>query len=118
MEIKTKEARIFPRIKLSVPLRYQIRGSPDFSNTISENISLNGIGFSHTEFIAPQTLLELEIPILSRVLKPVAKVIWSNPFPHSNRYHVGAELQGLDLNEKKFLSDFITMGLNQFNAAE
>ncbi len=113
MQMESKESRRFPRIKLSGPLHYQVRGSPNFSNTLSENISLNGIGFSHNEFIAPLTLLMLEIPLLSRVLMPIGKIIQSQPFPHSNRYHFGAEFLEFDANERKFLSDFITMRLNQ-----
>jgi hypothetical protein len=95
------------------PLRCQVRGSPNFSNTSSENISLNGIGFNHNEFIAPLTLVMLEIQLLSRVLRPIGKIAWSQPFSHSNKYHFGAEFLELDSSEKKYLSDFITMKINQ-----
>jgi hypothetical protein len=117
MKIKTEESRRFPRIKLLGPLRYQVRGTSDFNNTLSGNISLQGIGFTHNEFIAPSTLVMLEIPIVSRVLRPIGKIIWSSPFSHSNRYRFGVEFQELNSNEKKFLSDFITMRLNQATGA-
>jgi len=117
MQMESKESRHFPRINLTTPLRCQIRGLPDFSNTLTENISLNGIGFIDNDFIAPLTQVMLEIQIMARVLKPICKIIRSNPFPHSNKYHFGAEFLELESNEKKFLSEFITMKLNQTRGA-
>jgi hypothetical protein len=114
MSVKQEESRRFPRIKFSNPLRFQVRGSPDSSTSLSENISLNGIGFMHNNFIAPLTPLMLEIKLLSRVLRPIGRVVWSSPSAHSNRYRLGVEFLEMDIQEKKVLSDFINMRVNQY----
>lgn len=108
-----EESRRFPRLKFSSPLRFQIRGSPDYSNSISENISLKGIGFANSDFVAPLTPLMLEINLFSRILRPIAKVVWAAPVPHSNRYHLGAEFTEFQAEEQKFLADYLRMKLNR-----
>jgi hypothetical protein len=113
MAIRTEESRRFPRIQLKNPLRFQVRGSPDFGNSVSENISLNGIGLINNTFIAPLTTVMLEIQLFSRVLRPIGKVVWSQPSSHSDRYHLGAEFLEFDSKDKKLLSDFINMRLTK-----
>ena len=104
-----EDKRRFPRIRFSTPLRYQIRGSREYGDTITENISAGGIGFINNGFINPQTLVMLEINVLSRVLKSVARITWTLALPHSQRYHLGAEFMELPLPEQKYLQDFIDL---------
>lgn len=107
--VSFSEKRDFSRIKLHSPLRYQIRGRHEFYNTISDNISVGGIGFVNNKFIAPLTPLMLEINVLSRILRPIGRVAWSHPLPHSNRYRLGMEFLELNPGEKNYLKDFIDM---------
>jgi hypothetical protein len=113
MDIRPKEQRRFPRIKFQNPLHCQVRGSPDSSSTISDNISLNGIGFINDRYLPALTSIMLEINLLTRVLHPIGRVVWSAPFPHSDRFKAGVEFFEFDQQEKQFLSDFITMKLHQ-----
>jgi len=101
------EKREFPRIKLKRPLGYRARGTHETNNTISENISLGGICFVTERFIAPKTALAIEIDILTRMLCPIASVVWSWPLPHSDRYHVGVEFLEFNQRDKNYLSDYI-----------
>lgn len=109
MAIPDEEKRRSPRIRLRIPLHYQIRGSSEFGDTISDDISAGGIGFTGNKFIVPQTLVALEINLLSRILKSIGKVAWSSPLPHSDRYRLGIEFLELDLHQRNYLKDFIDM---------
>ncbi len=114
MATKLEERRNFKRLKLQTPLRYQVRGTPEFNNSISEDISTGGISFTNQSFIPKSTLVMLEIGLMTRVLNPVGRVAWSQPLPHSDRYRVGVEFMELNRWERIFLNDYINM---QFNNA-
>jgi c-di-GMP-binding flagellar brake protein YcgR len=105
--------RRFPRIELHIPLRYQIRGTSEFNNAISEDISVGGMGFLNNKFIALSSNLTLEISILSHTLTPIGKVTWTSPLPHSNRYHLGIEFLELNPVEKRYLGDYIDMQMGK-----
>jgi c-di-GMP-binding flagellar brake protein YcgR len=111
MEYQLEEKRRFPRIKLKSPMRYQIRGLPDFDNAICDNISAGGIGFLSNKFIAPRTLVMLEINLLSRILRPIGKIAASVPLPHCDRNRLGVEFLELDNKEKLYLQNYINMQL-------
>ena len=113
MNIRPKDLRRFPRIKFQNSLHYQVRGSPDSSSTISDNISINGICFINDRYLPALTSIMLDINLLSRVLRPIGRVVWSEPFSHSDRFKAGVEFFEFDQQEKKFLSEFITMKLDQ-----
>ena len=103
------EKRRFPRIKLQRPLHYQIRGVSVSNNAIGENISLGGIGLlTNNRFIAPETLVTLKVNILSRILNPTVKVIWSHLVPQFERYRLGVEFIEFDAQEKSYLADYIS----------
>lgn len=104
-----EEKRRSPRLKLTVPVRYQVRGKPKSNNVLTENISLGGIGLIDEKFIPPATTVMLEINLPSKVLNPVGRVTWSAPFPHSDRYHSGIEFLELDPDQKRHLSDYLNM---------
>jgi len=107
MEQKIEEKRRFPRIRLKAPVRFQVRGQPEFDNSLTQDISVGGMCFTNEKFIAPQTNLMLEISIFSRLLNPVGRVAWVNPIGHSNRYRLGVEFIELDAENKNFLAQFI-----------
>jgi hypothetical protein len=108
-----EEKRKSPRIKVRVPMRYQIRGSCGFNNTVCDNMSHGGLGFTNNEFIAPRTPVMLEINLPSRVLRPIGKIAWSSPIPHSNRYQLGLEFLEINPEEKNCLCDFIDMQIGR-----
>ena len=113
IESNPQERRVFTRTKLKTALRYQIRGTQDFNNAICDDISLVGIGFVNNEFLTPETLVSLEINVLSKVLHAVGKISWSLPLPHSERFRVGIQFLEFDSAQKDYLTDFIRMQLNQ-----
>ena len=108
-----KNKRRFPRIYLRAPIRYQIRGKPEFGHAVCDNISAGGMGFISEQFIPTLTPLMLEIDVLSRILRPVGKVAWSTTLPHSNRNRLGIEFIELNNIERDYLSDYINMRLGR-----
>lgn len=111
MAFELEERRRFPRVKLKSPLHYQIRGSAGFENAVCDNISLMGVGFIGNKYIAPQTLLMLEINVLNRILRPVGRIVSSSALPHSDRNRLGIEFLEFDSVEKNYLREFIYMQL-------
>jgi hypothetical protein len=104
-----KEKRLFPRVKLKLPLRYQIVNTPEAAQSVSEDLGSGGISFINGSFIAPNALVKLELYIQSKILSPVGRVTWSQLMPHSNRYRVGVEFTDFHEGEEKYLSDFINL---------
>lgn len=104
---KKNDKRNYPRIKVSAALRYQIRGTSDFNNVLSDNVSTTGLGFINDGFIAPSSNLTIEINILSRILNPIGRIAWSSPVPHSNKYRLGVEFLEINPVEKRYLNDYI-----------
>jgi hypothetical protein len=113
MEYPSEEKRSFPRVKVNIPMRYQIRGRKEFNNTVSDNISAGGIGFINDGFIAPKTSVMLEVNILSRILSPIGRIAWSSPIAHSDKYRSGVEFLEFPLSEKNYLQDYIAMRLGK-----
>lgn len=114
MAIKPEEKRRFPRIALRTPIRFQVRGLPQSDNAISENISIGGLSFVGSAFIAPSTPVMLAIDVLSRRLYPIGKVAWSCPLAHSDRNQLGIEFVELSSGEKNYLSNYIDMQMGKF----
>jgi len=108
-----EEKRHFPRIKLKSPLRYQIRGTSEFDNVVCDNISDGGVGFISNKYIPTSSLVMLEINVLSRVLRPIGRIVSSLPLPHSERNRLGIEFLEFENSEKHYLHDFIDMQLSR-----
>jgi len=109
MADRLEDHRQFARVKLQAPLRYQIRGTPEFSNTVINNISLGGLSFNNNKFIPPNTLLTFQVDVLSRILNPIGRIAWASSLSRSDRYQFGVEFVQLDEAEKKYLNEYINM---------
>ncbi|MCM8796094.1 MAG: PilZ domain-containing protein [Candidatus Omnitrophica bacterium] len=110
---KIKERREFPRINLSIALRYQVRGSREVNNALSRDISLGGIRFRNGQFLIPTSEVALEINLLSYILRPIGRVVWSQPIPHSNTYQSGIEFTEFTPQERIYLKEYIDMQLGK-----
>ncbi len=108
-----EDKRQFPRIKISNPLRYQVRGKEAFSNGICNNISAGGLALVSESFIPRATPVMLEINVLSRVLNPIGRVSWATSMPHSDRYRMGVEFLEINPRDRQYLSDYVNLQLNR-----
>lgn len=107
MEPVIENRRQFQRLNLKSTLRYQVRGTKEFDNAISDNISLGGLSLVNSRFLPPETVLMLEMNMFSRMFNFIAKVVWSRPLPHSDRYKLGVQFAEIDPVTKQQLSDFL-----------
>ena len=112
-QIREKEKRIFPRVDFHSKVHYQLRGKPDFDSALTKDISCGGLKFVNDRFIPTLSPIMLEINVLNRVLRPIARVAWSTPLPHSNRNQTGVEFVEFDALEKNYLRDFINMQVSR-----
>ncbi len=111
------EKRVFPRISIKTSLRCQIRGKAERNNTITRDIGLGGISFINEDFVAANTCVNLEINILSKIVKTCGRIVRAGSVPFSDKYKLGIEFIELEPLQKKYLSDYITMRLNGVFAA-
>lgn len=92
-----QERRDFERMKLSAPVRYQLKGSQRFGNTLGKDISAGGIGFLSDEFfpVSTQLIFEVQHPKTRVFIKAVGEIAWiSNNKPYSEKYAAGARFIG------------------------
>lgn len=108
------EKRRFERVSLTTPMRFQVRGSPAFDNSVLEDICVGGACFLSDKFIPVSTPLMLELNVLSRILHPIGKVAWTAALPRSGRNRIGIEFLELNQVEKNYLGDFITLKRSNF----
>jgi len=113
MDNKPAESRNFPRVKFSGTLACQIRGSHEIMNTIGEDLSFSGIRFINDAFIPRNTPVMLEINLLSKIIKPIAQIIWFASFPRQDKFHFGAQFLELNQKDKQSLSDFLALTADQ-----
>jgi len=114
MLTRIENKRLFPRVDTSAPIHYEVRGSTLTAARVAGDISAGGLSFIDQQYIPPATLLNLEVNLLSRVIRPAAKVCWVAPLPHSYRFRVGVQFLEMDPEEKRYLSDYIDMRRDQF----
>lgn len=109
------EKRRFRRVKVKFPIRYQIRRGGFFAAALTEDISLSGTRLNADRFFSHGLNLNLEVNILTKIIKPVGKVTWTQPRPHSDRYQMGIEFIEINPEDKNYLSDFINLRLPELN---
>jgi c-di-GMP-binding flagellar brake protein YcgR len=102
-----KEKRNFARINFRNPLHFQVLDTKEIGDTVTDNISLGGIGFISQEFLTPENTILLECNLFSRFFKTTGRIAWSSPMLHSDRYRVGVEFQELEPKARKDLTDYI-----------
>jgi c-di-GMP-binding flagellar brake protein YcgR len=112
MQFLYQEKRQDTRTGLSVPIRYQIRGTQEFGSTITKNISSGGLSFTLDKFIKPQTNIIIDINLLSRNINSIAAVRWAGNLPHSNKYQLGLEFIEIATADKLYISDYVGLKNN------
>lgn len=105
------EKRQYPRLKVTAPLSYQIRGLPQQAHALSNTLSAGGLSFVNNNFIPVNTCISFEINVLSKALNPIGIVRWSQPLSHSDRYQAGIEFLEWEPAQKKYLCDYLKMRL-------
>ncbi|MFH1338674.1 MAG: PilZ domain-containing protein [Candidatus Omnitrophota bacterium] len=114
----TKERRNFRRVNARFPIRYQIKRGGFFATGLTQDVSISGTKLNADRFFPSGIKLKLELNILSKVIKPIGRVVWSQALPHSDRYQMGIAFIEVDPLEKNYLSDYINMKTAEFAELE
>ena len=90
-----EERRASKRNVFHSPVRYQLKGSQKFNDTIGSDISNSGIGFISEEFIpcASQVILEFDAHRHNRV-KVLGEIRRAVNQPFSEKFYIGAKFIG------------------------
>ena len=109
MEGKATEKRRFPRITLRIPVSYRIRGRTQQLATLSRNIGVGGMGLFTDQFLAPDTLLNLEFSVLRKFFSVYARTRWIASIPSSDNYQFGLEFLEVQPKDSEYISDYVKM---------
>ncbi len=107
MVMAIQEKRQNNRIRLNIPISYQVRGQGQAQKNHTKDISAGGLSFVSENFLAPSTNINMEIGVYDKVMSPVGSIAWTTPIPHSNRYRIGVRFAEFNPRDKEYLSDYI-----------
>ncbi len=107
MQPLPEEKRKCERCNIRAPVHYALKGYHKFGNTVTKDISEDGMGVVLDQFVAPATDIFLELNISSRVVSALGKVMWVQQLPSSYRYRAGIKFSDLDDLEQKELSQYL-----------
>lgn len=110
---QTPQKRRFIRIGERVPVSYQVRGEREAHRTVTENISIQGVGIKAESQVVPASPLNIELNLDSRIVRAVGKVSWIATMPHSYRTRFGIEFIECDPFDSEYLVDFIEKRLTK-----
>ena len=114
----TEEKRQSPRINTKCPTRYQIKRGGFFASALTEDLSLLGVRLNADRFFPLGINLKIELNILSKVINPIGRVVWSQPLSHSDRYQMGIQFIEINPQDRNFLSEYINTHVPEFSDTE
>jgi hypothetical protein len=105
---KAPERRKRIRVPLHQTIRhskYQVLGTPVFSENSSIDLSSNGISFETSYEYKKGTLVLLEVQIDGETVKLLVCVAWVKPY--EGHFMIGAELIAIDPEHKKAMQSHL-----------
>jgi hypothetical protein len=108
------ENRLYERISLPIKLTYEVRTRPKIvKDTVTKDISGNGICLSLKEKLLPKTMLDMNISVAGNDLKLSGRVVWSRRIEITTEespvvyYDTGIELIDADpININRIITHF------------
>lgn len=85
------EKRKYFRHQLAFPVECQQMNSPQYSCTVTKDLSLGGVKIISDDFIPKGNTLKLKLNLIKRVFNFKTKVAWCNRERFSDRYYLGCE---------------------------
>ncbi|MFH1878738.1 MAG: PilZ domain-containing protein [Candidatus Omnitrophota bacterium] len=104
--------RKYPRVDTCIPVRYRKLGDPKeklSEGTISKNLSEGGVRFKTAEFIsrACRLILEVDIPMISKPVRAIAKVAWIRKMPSEKDFEIGNQFLEITRNDKELVAEYV-----------
>jgi len=110
MEIPEK--RLSRRLKVSLPITLQsLSPNKYFGETITRDISATGLRINMDNFSTPQSnfLVRLRIPEVNKVIEAMARVVWSQRIPYSDKYQTGLQFYEINSIFKNWLEEYVLL---------
>ncbi|MBU1852768.1 MAG: PilZ domain-containing protein [Candidatus Omnitrophica bacterium] len=87
------ERRDSKRSGFSFPIRYQLKGSQRFGNTVGKDISDSGMRFISNEFfpLATHLIFEVQHPMNRQLMRTLGEVMWVSTWPYHEKFSVGVK---------------------------
>ena len=110
---KSEERRKFTRIRAKCPLKYKMKRGDFYASALTEDISLCGARIDTDRTFPIGLKLKLGLNILSEIINPIGRVVWSKQLADSDEYCMGIEFIQIEGLEKDHLSDYIDRHLSE-----
>ncbi len=106
------ENRKFSRVQVRIPVKFrklQDGAGIEGIGSVSNNLSEGGIRFRTSEFVsmACRLILELDVPLVSKPIKAISKVVWIRKSDSRNEYEVGNRFLDMSKKDKEIISEYI-----------
>ncbi|MBI4356038.1 MAG: PilZ domain-containing protein [Candidatus Omnitrophica bacterium] len=107
------ERRRHPRLFSHLPLRYHHKGTSQYADTLTKDVSVSGVRFISHEFFPTASEFLVEVPLFraSHPLQTLGRVAWSQKIAHSDLYEIGMEFTQLPDEHRKLLNAFLDNAL-------
>lgn len=108
IELSRSDRRRYNRRPTHLPLRYQLKGSMQYADTLTKDIGGGGVKFITDEFLSKNSEVIFEISIMDRSepVKGRAKIVWINKVPHNDIYSIGLEFVDISRDKKRKIIHF------------
>jgi len=94
LEPDEKDRRAFKRIKYQDPIEYNYKESTKFGGCLSYDLSEGGLRINFYDFIPLNAELNLNFKLKNnKNISRIGRVVWTEKFPHMDRYQVGLEFK-------------------------
>lgn len=107
-----EEKRKNPRVDVSFPVECKTLPARTYFYTVSKDLSIGGVKILSNDFLPKNNLLKVNLNCINRVFDFMAKVIWCNKEPASDRYTAGLQFVEASLTDREELADFIKIMYN------
>lgn len=105
-----EEKRRAFRLKRGLPIRYELKREGKYVNTLTQDISEDGVRIITGDFIARLSRMFLHIDIESnKLIETNGEVKWATRISHSYRYQLGLEFKDMDVRVKRDIAKYIAM---------
>src|SRR3989338_89666 len=100
-EMESSEKRRYRRILLRQPVQFQSQHSALEGGSLSFDLSAGGMCVDMYDFLPLDAEVTLHVRLaIEKVVEYVGRVVWVRKYPFADRYRVGLEFSGDNLNKR------------------
>lgn len=103
------EKRRYRRHNIHLPVRYQVKGTIGYADTLTKDIGGGGIKFITDEFLGRETEIMFEFSVMesSEPIKGRAKIAWISKIPYNDMYSIGVKFIDIARDKQQKIVKFV-----------